>query len=132
MSGGTDTPRGHWERQDRLAERFADMSDEQLHELNANAFYQSRALAAQIRALEDLKREQDTLADDTMDEYLRRDRNRTSTWVSKPLASKPKTVYYICPGAPKACIGSGVKTEPRNCPNCGQECVPWPEADQPG
>ncbi len=37
----------------------------------------------------------------------------------------PAPVYYICPGL-DGCVGSGVNTRPRPCPNCGKDCVPWP------
>lgn len=38
---------------------------------------------------------------------------------SKP---DPDPVFYICEGK-NFCIGSGVKREPRPCPNCGVACV---------
>lgn len=39
-----------------------------------------------------------------------------------------RKVYFCCPGEPKPCIGSGVSSKERACPNCGQWCVPYPSA----
>ena len=44
-------------------------------------------------------------------------------------APTPETgPFLICPGT-KPCCGSGVSREPRACPNCGEQCVPYPTGD---
>ena len=39
---------------------------------------------------------------------------------------EPRPVYLVCPG--NGCVGSGISTRERACPNCGKECVPYPSA----
>ncbi len=57
----------------------------------------------------------DTVSIDDIENYLARRR-----------ATARRPVYFVCPGEPKPCIGSGVKIAECICPNCGQWCVPYP------
>lgn len=77
MSGGMDTPRGYYERQDRLEAQFKDTSDDTLADISRNASLLARILRAWIRALQALETEQERIADDATTEYLRRDRAKT-------------------------------------------------------